>query len=73
MNPPTTATLTEPLVQQSAGKPLSFYARIILGALERMTLGCLRLELIASESQAASLPAPAATAQNARNRRTKTH
>jgi cyclopropane-fatty-acyl-phospholipid synthase len=45
MNPPTTATLNEPLAQRATGKPLPFYARIILGTLEQMTLGCLRLEL----------------------------
>jgi cyclopropane-fatty-acyl-phospholipid synthase len=45
MNPPNIATLAEPRAQQSAGKPLPFHARIILATLEKMKLGCLRLEM----------------------------
>ncbi len=45
MNQPTTATLNEPLVQRPAPQALPFHARIIMQTLERMTLGCLHLEL----------------------------
>ncbi len=45
MKPLNTATLAEPLARQRATQAPSFYARIILSALGRMTLGCLRLEL----------------------------
>ena len=45
MNQPTTATLLEPLAQRTVGGKPNFYARVILQTLERMTPGCLRLEL----------------------------
>ena len=45
MNQPTTVTLKQPLAPSAAAKPLGFYARVIMQTLERMTLGCLHLEL----------------------------
>jgi cyclopropane-fatty-acyl-phospholipid synthase len=46
MNPPTSATSVAPVVdRKSANQAPTFYARVILSALEKMTLGCLRLEL----------------------------
>jgi cyclopropane-fatty-acyl-phospholipid synthase len=45
MNPTTSAALSPALDRKSANQAPSFYARIILSALEKMTLGCLHLEL----------------------------
>ena len=42
---PSTATLTSPLGSTRAEKSGGFYQRIILQTLEKMTLGCLHLEL----------------------------
>lgn len=45
MNTPTAATLNPVLTRPSAAKSRGFYQRIIMQALERMTLGCLHIEM----------------------------
>jgi cyclopropane-fatty-acyl-phospholipid synthase len=42
---PSTATLNPSFVRSRAGRPGGFYRRVVLQSLERMTLGCLHLEL----------------------------
>ena len=44
MNTPT-ATLNPLLVKSSSEKSNGFYQRVVMQALEKMTLGCLHLEL----------------------------
>jgi len=58
----TTATLNPALVAPRAKTPGGFYQRVVLQSLERMTLGCLRLELPDGTQQTIGSPGAAVSA-----------
>ena len=62
MNPPTVSLINPSRTRPASARAPGFYQRIVLASLERMTLGCLRLELPDGTQMAIGQPGAKVTA-----------